>query len=372
LTQRYTELADALYEANKRLAIRRATVSSLLAAVGQLGYYGAYATVIYLTIVGYRSSAGSFTIGVLTLLAASFRQSRDLIRGLLLTLSQVYEQSLYLRDLFMFLDLKPRIIAKAGSRAVPRPIHDGFVFDHVSFRYPRSDAWAVRDLSFALPPNQAVALVGENGAGKTTLVKLLTRLYDPDEGRILLDGVNLRDYEPDDLWANLGVIFQDFVTYHFLLRENIAVGQIEELANQPRVLEAARRGMADRVAARLERGYDQQLGTQFEGGVDLSGGEWQKIALARAYMRDAQVVILDEPTAALDARAEYEVFQQFTALTRRKIAVVISHRFSTVRMANQILVLERGRLVQQGAHAELLSRGGLYAELFNLQAEGYR
>jgi len=372
LAGRYSDLADVLYEANKRLAIRRATVSSLLAAVGAIGYYGAYSVVIYLTITGYRSPAGPFTIGVLTFLAASFRQSRDLIRGILLTLSQVYEQSLYLRDLFLFLDLTPRIVSKPGALVVPRPIHQGFMFDQVSFRYPGSDTYAVRDLSFRLPPNRAVALVGENGAGKTTLVKLLARLYDPDEGRILLDGVDLREYQPEDLWANVGVIFQDFAEYQFLLRENIGIGQIEELGNEARLLEAARRGMADRVAARFERGYDQQLGRQFEGGVELSGGEWQKVALARAYMREAQVLILDEPTAALDARSEYEVFRQFTELTRGKIAVVISHRFSTVRMATQILVLERGRLVQQGTHTELLESGGLYAELFNLQAAGYR
>jgi ATP-binding cassette subfamily B protein len=371
LTRRYAALADAFYEANKRLAQRRAVVSSLLAAVGALGYYGAYAVVIVLTVTGYRSPAGLFTIGVLTFLAASFHQSRNLIQRTLLALSQVYEQSLYLRDLFAFFELTPQVVSKPGAPAVPRPIREGFVFDRVGFRYPRSDAWAVRDLSFMLPPNEAVALVGENGAGKTTVVKLLTRLYDPDEGRILLDGVDLREYDVDDLWSNVGVIFQDFACYHFLLRENIAVGQIEELANEPRIMEAARRGMADRVAKRLERGYDQQLGRQFDG-VELSGGEWQKVALSRAYMRNAQVLILDEPTAALDARAEYEVFRRFTELTRAKIGVVISHRFSTVRMASRILVLESGRLAQLGTHTELLTHGGPYAELFNLQAAGYR
>ncbi len=372
LVGRYARLADEFYAANRRLSTRRAAVASVLAAVGTLGYYGAYGVIIYLTVIGHQSPAGPFTIGVLTFLAGSFRQSRDLIQRVLLTLSQVYEQSLYLRDLFVFFELTPRVASKPGAVAVPRPIRHGFVFEGVSFRYPGSDTWAVRDLSFTLTPNHSVALVGENGAGKTTLVKLLARLYDPDEGRILLDGVDLRDYDLDTLWAHIGVIFQDFMQFAFLFKENIAVGQIEELSNDMRIREAARRGMADRVAERLPQGFDQQLGRRFDGGVELSGGEWQKVALARAYMREAQVLILDEPTAALDARAEYEVFLRFTELTRGKIAVVISHRFSTVRMADRILVLRAGRLLEHGTHEELLATGGLYSELFNLQAAGYR
>ncbi len=372
LVSRYAKLADDFYEANKRLSQRRALVSTVLGAVGSLGYYGAYAVIIYLTVMGYEAPAGPFTIGVLTFLAGSFRQSRDLIQRILLSLSAVYEQSLYLRDLFQFFQLEPRIQSKPDARPVPRPIREGFVFEGVSFKYPGSDAWAVRGLTFALPPNQSVALVGENGAGKTTLVKLLARLYDPDEGRILLDGIDLRDYDVESLRANIGVIFQDFVRYAFLFRENIGVGQVEEIENDGRIRDAARRGLADRVAARFERGLDQQLGRRFEGGVELSGGEWQKIALARAYMRDAQVLILDEPTAALDARAEYEVFLRFTELTRDRIAVIISHRFSTVRMADRILVLQNGELLERGTHHELVAAGGLYAELFNLQAAGYR
>ena len=372
LVGRYRTLADAFYEANKRLSIQRATISTLLAGLGALGYYGAYAVILYLTVVGYRSPAGAFTIGVLTFLAGSFRQSRDLIQRILFTLSQIYAESLYLRDLFTFFELRPRVVSKANAIAVPRPIRQGFVFEGVSFRYPGSEEWAVRDLSFELLPNQSVALVGENGAGKTTLVKLLARLYDPDEGRILLDGVDLRAYDLQSLRRNIGVIFQDFVRYAFLFRENIAVGQIEALENEARIREAARRGLADTVAQRLERGFEQQLGRRFGGGVELSGGEWQRVALARAYMREAQVLILDEPTAALDARAEHEVFLRFTELTRGQIAVLISHRFSTVRMAERILVLQGGHLVEQGTHHELVERGGLYAELFNLQAAGYR
>jgi ATP-binding cassette, subfamily B, bacterial len=372
LVGRYDRLSQEFYEANKALALRRSLVSSLLAGVGTLGYYAAYAVIIYLTVVGHRSPAGLFTIGVLTFLAGSFRQSRDVIQRILLSLSQVYEQTLYLDDLFSFLDLEANIVRRPGARPVPVPIRTGFVFEGVGFRYPGSETWAVRGLDFSLAAGERLALVGENGAGKTTLVKLLARLYDPSEGRILLDGVDLREYDVDSLRRNVGVIFQDFVRYDFLLRENIAVGNIERLEDDPAIESAAQRSLADSVAGRLGGGYAQMLGRRFEGGVDLSGGEWQKVALARAYMREAQLLILDEPTAALDARAEYEVFLRFSELTRGRMAVLISHRFSTVRMADRILVLQGGELVEQGTHEALVAQGGLYAELFQLQAAGYR
>jgi ATP-binding cassette, subfamily B, bacterial len=372
LVGRYDRLSQEFYEANKALAVRRSLVSSLLAAVGTLGYYGAYAVIIYLTVIGYRSPAGVFTIGVLTFLAGSFRQSRDLIQRVLLSLSQIFEQSLYLDDLFTFLAIEPRIRPTGGARAVPSPIREGFRFENVGFKYPGAEHWAVRGLDFTLTPGERIALVGENGAGKTTLVKLLARLYDPTEGRILLDGVDLREYDLFSLRRNVGVIFQDFVRYDFLLRENIAVGNISRLEDQAGIEGAAGRSLADTVAVRLPGGYGQMLGRRFEGGVDLSGGEWQKVALARAYMRDAQLLILDEPTAALDARAEYEVFLRFSELTKGRMAVLISHRFSTVRMADRILVLRGGELVEQGTHEELLAVGGLYSELFQLHAAGYR
>jgi len=263
-------------------------------------------------------------------------------------------------------------VSQPGARAVPRAIRSGFQFENVGFRYPGSQRWAVRHLSFTFEPHERIALVGENGAGKTTLVKLLARLYHPDEGRILLDGVDLRDYDLDSLRKNIGIIFQDFVRYDFILRENIGVSQVEALDDDARIREAARRSLADSVAQRVPQGFDQMLGRRFDNGVELSGGEWQKVALARAYMRDAQVLILDEPTAALDARAEYEVFLRFAELTKGRMAVLISHRFSTVRMADRILVLKGGELVDDGTHEELLARGGLYAELFSLQAAGYR
>jgi ATP-binding cassette subfamily B protein len=372
LVGRYDRLSQEFYEANKALAVRRSLFSSLLAAVGTLGYYAAYAVIIYLTVIGYRSPAGVFTIGVLTFLAGSFRQSRDLIQRVLLSLTQIFEQSLYLDDLFTFLALEPRIRPTPGARPVPSPIREGFTFENVGFRYPGAEQWAVRGLHFTLAPGERIALVGENGAGKTTLVKLLARLYDPSEGRILLDGVDLREYDLYSLRRNVGVIFQDFVRYDFLLRENIAVGNVGRLEDEAVIESAAERSLADTVAARLPGRYDQMLGRRFEGGVDLSGGEWQKVALARAYMREAQLLILDEPTAALDARAEYEVFLRFSELTEGRMAVLISHRFSTVRMADRILVLRGGELVEQGTHEELLGVGGLYSELFQLQAAGYR
>ena len=372
LVGRYARLSAQFYEANKALAIRRALVASILALIGTLGYYGAYAAIIYLTVTGHRSPAGPFTIGVLTFLAASFRQSRDLIQRTLLSASQLVEQSLYLEDLFSFLAVEPRIRSGAGAPPVPSPFREGFVFEDVGFRYPGSERWAVRHLSFRIRPGERIALVGENGAGKTTLAKLLARLYDPSEGRILLDGRDLREYDVESLRRHVGVIFQDFFRYDFPLRENIAVGDIERLLDQPAIATAAERGLADSVAARLAGGFDQLLGRRFEGGVEISGGEWQKVALARAYLRDSDLLILDEPTAALDARAEYEVFQRFSELTVGRMAVLISHRFSTVRMADRILVLRGGEKVEEGSHGELVARGGLYAELFQLQAAGYR
>ncbi|MBI1967520.1 MAG: ABC transporter ATP-binding protein [Gemmatimonadetes bacterium] len=366
LVGRYAKLSDEFYEANKTLAVRRNLVSTMLVAGGTVGYYAAFAVIIYLTVLG------RFTIGALTFLAGSFRQSRDLIQRVLLSLSQIYEQSLYLSDLFTFFDVQPRVVSRLGARPVPVPIRGGFEFRDVGFRYPGSERWAVRHLTFTVTPGERLALVGENGAGKTTLVKLLARLYDPDEGRILLDAVDLKDYDLASLRKNIGVIFQDFVRYDFILKENIGVSQVEALDDDARLREAARRSLADAVAARLEKGFDQMLGRRFEGGVELSGGEWQKVALGRAYMRHAQVLILDEPTASLDARAEYEVFLRFAELTKGRMAVLISHRFSTVRMADRILVLKDGELVDQGTHEELVARGGLYAELFTLQAAGYR
>jgi ATP-binding cassette subfamily B protein len=363
---RFRELSQKFFVANRALARRRAFWGTLLAALGTLGYYVAYAY------IAWRTVKGDFTIGDLTFLAGSFRRLRQLLESLLIGFSQVAGQALYLDDLYSFFEIEPEIASKPDALPVPRPIAQGFVFENVGFRYPDAEKWALRGLDFQLRDGEVLALVGENGAGKTTLVKLLARLYDPDEGRILLDGRDLRDYDLDDLRANIGVIFQDFVRYHLTAAENIGVGLVERMHDRTRIREAARRSMADELIERLPNGYDQLIGRRFKTGVDLSGGQWQKIAIARAYMRDAQVMILDEPTAALDARAEYEVFKRFKELSEGRTAVLISHRFSSVRMADRILVLAEGRLEASGTHEQLLAQGGRYAELFELQASGYR
>jgi ATP-binding cassette subfamily B protein len=366
LIERYRRLSADLFQANRKLAVRRAGWGGVLTTLGTAGYYVAYAYLAYSTL------RGRFTIGDLTFLAGSFRRLRNLLENLLIGFSQTAGQALYLDDLFSFFDIKPEILSPEHPRPFPTPIARGFEFENVGFRYPESEQWAVRHLTFSLQAGEVLALVGENGAGKTTLVKLLARLYDPDEGRILLDGHDLKEYDLADLRANLGVIFQDFVRYHMTAAENIAVGRIEARDDRPRIQQAAEQSLADGVIKRLPEGYDQMIGKRFRGGVDLSGGEWQKIAIARAYMRDAQLLILDEPTAALDARAEFEVFQRFKELSQGKTAVLISHRFSSVRMADRILVMGNGQVEAMGTHAELLAQHGRYAELFELQAAGYR
>ena len=382
LSDRYAALAQRYYEENRRLSIRKGFVSALLSLVGTLGYYGAYVTILL------RAVAGAITLGTLTFLASAFARSRDLIQRLLLSASDIYEQSLYLKDLFVFFEMQPSIRSKPGALRVPRPIRQGFVFENVGFQYPGSDRWAIRHVDLAITPGERIALVGENGAGKTTITKLLARLYDPTEGRILLDGVDLREYDLASLREAIGVIFQDFVRYDMRFDENVGVGEIEGVtgylaavrdapengASTPpaALVDASERSLASTLLPRFTRGYRQMLGRRFDDGVDLSGGEWQKIALARAYMREAQLLILDEPTAALDARAEYEVFVRFNQLMAGRMAVVISHRFSTVRMADRIVVLGEGRVLEEGTHEELLAREGLYAELFEMQAAGYR
>lgn len=365
LIDRFRRLSDRFYVDNKRLAIRRSTWGTVFAMLGSVGYYAAYVVIIGKTIIG------SLTIGDLTFLAGSFRQLRSLLEGILTRFTSVSQGAIYLRDFFEFFQIEPRIRQTPNPKPFPHPIKTGFVFENVGFRYLNTDHWANRHLNFTLHAGEKLALVGENGAGKTTLVKLLARLYDPTEGRILLDGIDLREYDPAALRMQIGIIFQDYLRYQMTVAQNIAVGNIRERENRDLIVTAAQQSLADVLAGRLPGKYDQALGRRFNQGVELSGGEWQKIALARAYMRDAQLLILDEPTAALDARAEYEVFQRFADLTKGKSAVLISHRFSTVRMADRILVLEKGELAEIGSHEELLKKEGRYAGLFRLQARGY-
>jgi len=366
LIARFTRLSDLLYRENVDLARRRLIAGSFLSMIGTAGYYSAYVYVIW------RTATGFLTIGKMVFLTGAIIQASGNIQQIFSTLSSIADQALFLTDLLAFFEMQPTICSKPHALPAPRPILQGFEFRNVSFRYPGASRLVLNGLDLHLRVGERVALIGENGEGKTTLVKLLTRLYDPVDGQILLDGVDLREYDLEDLYREIGVIFQDFMRYEMTARENIAVGRIDELDNLPLLRDAADKSMADEVIERLPRDYEQMLGRRFENGVDLSGGEWQKLALARAYLRDAQVLILDEPTAALDARSEFEVFQRFAELTAGKSALFISHRFSTVRMADRIIVLQNGRVAEDGNHETLLNLGGRYAEMFEMQAANYR
>jgi ATP-binding cassette subfamily B protein len=366
LTERFTRLSNQIYDENVDLAKRRLIVGSLFSIIGTAGYYGAYAYVVWRTV------QGALSIGTLQLLTGAIMQTSSNIQQIFSTASSIADQALFLTDLLAFFEMRPTIQSKENALPAPRPIVRGFEFRNVSFSYPGTSRLILNRLNFHLQPQERVALIGENGQGKTTIVKLITRLYDPTEGQVLLDGVDLREYSLEDLYKEIGVIFQDFMRYEMKAAENIAVGRIEDINNQDLLRMAAAKSLADQVIGKLPLQYNQMLGRRFEGGVDLSGGEWQKVALARAYLREAQLLILDEPTAALDARSEFEVFKRFAELTTGKMALFISHRFSTVRMADRIVVLENGKIAEEGSHDQLASRGGRYAEMFELQAASYR
>ena len=366
LVNRYANLSNELHRQTVGLAKRKLIVGALLTLLGTLGYYGTYAYVIYETVIG------AVSLGTLTFLAGAIAGASTNIQAIFTTFSGIADQALFLNDLLEFFSVRPKIVSKPNALPAPRPITQGFEFRDVSFSYPGNPRPVLNHIHFRLGPRERIALVGENGQGKTTIVKLLTRLYDVTSGQILLDGVDIREYDIEDLWKEVGVIFQDFMRYDMTAAENIAIGRIEELNNPFRIRAAALKSLADEVIHLLPKKYDQVLGCRFEGGLELSGGQWQKIALGRAYLRDAQVLILDEPTAALDARSEHEVFQRFAELTANKMSLLISHRFSTVRMADRILVLEGGKIAEQGSHAELLKSAGRYAEMFELQAANYR
>ena len=366
LVGRSRALFERFYADNRHLALHRAWHGTLLNLIPTAAYYIAYALIIL------RALAGALTVGDLTLIVGAFSRARSIMESLVSGLVGISEQALFIKDLFEFFETNPTIKSLPDAIPAPRPIRDGFEFSKVFFAYAGSSHNVLENINFRFYTNEKIALVGENGAGKTTLVKLLARLYDPSAGRILLDGVDLRDYQVEDLRNEIGVIFQDYMRYDALAFENIGFGRIDEIENQSRVVRSAEKSLAADVVTGLPNTYRQMLGRRFEGGVDLSTGQWQKIALARAYMRDAQILILDEPTASLDARAEFQVYQRFVDLTAGKMAVLISHRFSTVRMADRILVLENGRIVEQGSHGQLVALGGKYSELFELQAAGYR
>ena len=366
LIKRFTSLSDQIYQENVSLARRRLIAGAFLSMVGTAGYYSAYVFIVWRTITG------ALSIGELTFLSGAIMQASFNIQQIFSALASVADQALFLTDLLAFLEMRPTIYSKPNALPAPRPMQRGFEFRNVSFRYPGNPRMVLEGLNFKLTPGERVALVGENGQGKTTIVKLLTRLYDPLEGQIMLDGVDLREYDLEDLYREIAVIFQDFMRYEMSARENIAVGEIDDLSHMDALEIAARKSMAVDVIKRLPHRYDQMLGRRFEGGVELSGGEWQKVALARAYLRDAQLLILDEPTAALDARSESEVFRRFAELTCGKTALFISHRFSTVRMADRVVVLQDGKISEDGSHDELASLGGRYAEMLEMQAVHYR
>ncbi len=366
LTERFTRLSDQVYEENVELSRRKLIAGGLLSILGSLGYYSAYVYVIWRTVTG------ALTIGSLYFLAGAILQASTNIQQIFSTLSGVADQALFLTDLLAFFEMQPTIRSKPNALPAPRPIMRGFEFRNVSFAYPGSSRLILKNLDFTLHTGERVALIGENGQGKTTIVKLITRLYDPTEGQVLLDGIDLREYSLEDLYREIGVIFQDFMRYEMTAHENVAVGRIEEIGDIGAIETAAHKSLADEVVAKLPGKYEQMLGRRFENGVDLSGGEWQKLALARAYLRDAQLLVLDEPTAALDARSEYEVFERFAELTEGKMALFISHRFSTVRMADRIVVLVDGQIAEDGSHEQLMALGGSYAAMFEMQAASYR
>ncbi|MFT7421392.1 MAG: ATP-binding cassette subfamily B protein, partial [Arcticibacterium sp.] len=366
LAKRFKTLSDKYYLASKKLAIERTSWGSFFNVIGTGAYYGAYVIIIMRTV------AGVITIGDLTFLSGSFNRLRVKLQGFFTRFNQITESSLFLKDYFEFLDIENKENIGSAALDLPTKIKTGFEFRNVGFKYPNSEKWVVKNVYFKLKANEKLAFVGENGAGKTTLIKLLLRFYDPTEGQILLEGVDIKSYKRADYQQYFGVIFQDFVKFELTIKENVAVGNINEIDNMAQLENAAEKSLADQVISEMPAGFDQQLGRRFKNGKDLSGGQWQKIALARAYMKDANVLILDEPTSALDARAEFETFQRFIGLTKGKTAVIISHRFSTVRMADRILVLKHGKVLEIGTHEELMANEALYSELFNLQADGYK
>jgi ATP-binding cassette subfamily B protein len=366
LARQYEEIAGEIYSTNRKIAIKRLMSGSTLNMISIVGYYGAYAVVLIKTLTSVIS------IGMFAFLTSAFSRSLLCLERISGSFNEVSQQALLLSDLFEVFDMEPSIRSLPNALPISRPVRRGFEFRNVSFAYPGSDRMVVHNVSFHLLPGEKIALVGENGSGKTTLVKLALRLYDPTSGEIRLDGVDLREYDVGDLHRQVSVIFQDYVRYEMLVRDNIGFGSIQSRDDDTQLGRAAYKSGASKLIERLPNGLNQMVGRRFEGGIGLSGGEWQKLALARAHVRDSQLLICDEPTATLDARAEHEAFQRLSELSQNHMAILISHRFSTVRMADRIIVLAEGAIREQGTHQELIAIDGRYAELFELQAAGYR
>lgn len=365
LLGRYRSLFDQLYGEDRDLTLRRGLWGYLLSLVSTGAFYLAYAWIVLETVLG------KISLGDMTMYLTVFRQGQSTFSNALTSIGGMYEDNLYLSNLYDFLEEEvPKSWGKATIGLNPQ---DGIRFENVSFTYPGSSKPALRNISLHLKPREKLAIVGENGSGKTTLIKLLTRLYTPDSGRIFLDGLDLQEWDVDVLRRRVGVIFQNFVRYQFTVGENIGVGDVEHLENKIQWKTAAEKGMAQSFIEQLPQSFQTQLGRWFKGGQELSGGQWQKIALSRAFMRSqADILVLDEPTSAIDAQAEFEIFNHFRAITQNQMVLLISHRFSTVRMADKILVIENGEVIEQGTHEELLQLGGRYAKLFLLQAAGYQ
>jgi len=363
--QRFRLLASSYYARQRRLVTARYVVGSLW---GLLSILAGSATYLYVAI---QAMAGRLTLGDLTLYTQAASSVQTSIQGLLSGFSSMYENNLYLSNLYRLLETPTTIQRPVQPRALPRPVRGEVVFEHVSFAYPGSGKQALTDLSFRIAPGETLAVVGRNGAGKSTLIKLLCRLYDPSGGRILLDGIDIRELDPDELRQTIGAMFQDYVTYQATAAENIGLGDLPGLEDRPKIEQSARKAGAAKLLEELPNGYDTPLGKWFDDGANLSGGEWQKVALGRAFMRDVPILVLDEPTSALDAQAEYELFARLRQLSEGRSALYISHRFSTVRQADRILFLEHGRLVEEGTHAKLMRLNGRYAKLFNMQASAY-
>lgn len=365
VVNRFKTLSEDYYQLNRTLAIKRSSLGFLFNVLGSISYYAAYVFIIY------RVLSGAITIGELTFLSGTFNRLMRNLQDFFSRFTRISESALYLKDYFDFIDIK--IVTKAKEDIpLPHKIKTGFEFKNVHFAYPNSEVEILKGLNFTLKAGEKMAFVGQNGAGKTTLIKLLLRFYEPTSGEILLDGININRFNVSEYQEFFGVIFQDFFRYEFTVKENIAIGNINELDNQTKIENAAELSLANAVVSELKNGYNQQLGKRFKNGQELSGGQWQKVALARAYMKNAEVMVLDEPTSALDARAESDVFTRFIGLTEGKTSIIISHRFSTVRQADRILVLEHGKVLEVGTHEELMKNKALYAELFALQAEGYQ